>query len=203
MPTFLWHQLTPKFTWPSQNKPKKNSQKIRGQLFPQLCPLLHPGGGGIITEMTVPWACRVEGMSRRGPWRILWDLVLPKRNKRSCFLKVVLFYLGGISSAIDRDRSSLLELITTFGTPWWSLSLPLRVALIRRMGGRHTCKARTILPRCRFPSVPYHRRSVQIFERVKWLLLLQELSLLGYFPHGLEETLKPVVPSRRQSSFCF
>ena len=45
MPTFLWHQLTPKFTWPSQNKPKKNSQKIRGQLFPQLCPLLHPGGG--------------------------------------------------------------------------------------------------------------------------------------------------------------
>ena len=52
MPTFLWHQLTPKFTWPSQNKPKKNSQKIRGQLFPQLCPLLHPGGG-IIAEMTV------------------------------------------------------------------------------------------------------------------------------------------------------
>ena len=113
----------------------------------------------------------MDCMSRRGPWRILWDLVLPKFNKWGWFLKVARFYLEGISSAIERDKSSLLELITTFGTPWCSLSLPLRIKLIRSVvGGRHTCKARTILPGCRFPSVPYHRRSVQIFEEViKWL----------------------------------
>ena len=38
MQTFLWHPLTPKCTWPSQNKSKKNSQKILGKLFSVIMP---------------------------------------------------------------------------------------------------------------------------------------------------------------------
>ena len=45
MPLFLWHQLTPKCTWPSQNKHQNSSQKIKGKLCPQLCPPFHPGRG--------------------------------------------------------------------------------------------------------------------------------------------------------------
>ena len=55
----IWNanfSLTPINSQMYMTKPKqvqKNSQKILGKLFPWLCPLLHPGGGGIITEMTV------------------------------------------------------------------------------------------------------------------------------------------------------
>ena len=34
MQTFLWHPLTPKCTWPSQNKSKKNSKKTFSVIMP-------------------------------------------------------------------------------------------------------------------------------------------------------------------------
>ena len=52
MITFLWHPLTPKCTWPSQNKPKKTLIKFRDNCFRNYAPFTSRGGG-IITKMTV------------------------------------------------------------------------------------------------------------------------------------------------------
>ena len=52
MQTFLWHPLTPKCTWPSQNKSKKTLRKYWENFFRNYAPF-YIQGGGIITEMTV------------------------------------------------------------------------------------------------------------------------------------------------------
>ena len=53
MQTFLWHPLTPKCTWLSQNKSKKTLRKYWENFFRNYAPF-YIQGGGIITEMTVP-----------------------------------------------------------------------------------------------------------------------------------------------------
>ena len=52
MPTFLWHPLTPKCTWLSQKKSKKNSQKILENFFHNYA-FFYMQGVGIFTEITV------------------------------------------------------------------------------------------------------------------------------------------------------
>ena len=52
MPTFLWHPLTPKCTWLSQNKSKKNLRKYWENFF-RYYALFYMQGVGIFTEITV------------------------------------------------------------------------------------------------------------------------------------------------------
>ena len=52
MQTFLWHPLTPKCTWPSQNKSKKTLRKYWENLFRNYA-LFYMQGVGIFTEITV------------------------------------------------------------------------------------------------------------------------------------------------------
>ena len=52
MPTFLWHPLTPKCTWLSQNKSKKTLRKYWENFFRSYA-LFYMQGVGIFTEITV------------------------------------------------------------------------------------------------------------------------------------------------------
>ena len=52
MQTFLWHPLTPKCTWPSQNKSKKTLRKYWENFFRKYAPF-YIQGVGIFTEITV------------------------------------------------------------------------------------------------------------------------------------------------------
>ena len=54
MQTFLWHPLTPKCTWPSQNKSKKTLRKYWENFFCNHA-LFYMQGVGIFTEITVQW----------------------------------------------------------------------------------------------------------------------------------------------------
>ena len=51
MPTFLWHPLTPKCTWLSQNKSKKTLRKYWENFFRKYA-LFDMQGVGIFTEIT-------------------------------------------------------------------------------------------------------------------------------------------------------
>ena len=53
MQTFLWHPLTPKCTWLSQNKSKKKLSENTGKTFSVIMPSFTCRGGGIFTEITV------------------------------------------------------------------------------------------------------------------------------------------------------
>ena len=52
MQTFLWHPLTPKCTWLSQNKSKKTLRKYWENFFRNYA-IFYMQGMGIFTEITV------------------------------------------------------------------------------------------------------------------------------------------------------
>ena len=167
-----------------------------------LLPLLY----GVI--FVLPWTCRLDCKGRGRPWWILRNIVLPEfRGER---LVHSFFHLEGISSAIEREMSSLLELITTLGGPWWSRNLPLKKKEKKSLDCE--CQRRLNILTCTaHRSLPaYHSPSLLCQWRPLNSSLVKSIDRSGHFVSPLacslrepSETLWRGVPSKNQSSSCF
>ena len=80
MQTSLWHPLTPKCTWLSQNKSKKNLSKYCENFFRNYA-LFYMQGVGIFTEITVLWLQIM--LSRVSEETFLLDHCPPSGQKES------------------------------------------------------------------------------------------------------------------------
>ena len=114
MQTFLWHPLTPKCTWPSQNKSKKTLRKYWENFFRNYA-LFYMQGVGILMEITVLghfWHHdkrtnkQTTGWSESKPALDQCDKAVFCNTKAADISPHLIYIVSQVSEKVERGRSS-------------------------------------------------------------------------------------------------
>ena len=150
MQTFLWHPLTPKCTWPSQNKSKKTLRKYWENFFRNYAPFYIQGGGGghNYGNYCTILAIQKDIVERAGePWVFSWFIDISGAKYINLGIRMARYIHFIFQISTSRKGPSLLLVLAV--TSHSRVIKPLILLIMRRKLGEWV----SVTPVC--GNIPY------------------------------------------------